>query len=249
MIKISNIYFILLAVLFFWSSACNRTPSEEKIQLSNDIKWARQSLEYRAVCIQTYKSAWKYVKKITGKLHEDWAVVLDVDETLLDNSFYEEYIFKKGEKYPYFWDDWVKRAEAEPIVGAKNFIDSVRTLSPFAHIVFITNRDTSQESATIENLMRHKMWSQNDRILCRRDKTDKKENRRNEVSEGTGRCNGDGRRLIIALIGDQINDVTEFDKEIPLKQLKGEVLDNKNWGQGWYILPNPMYGYWVNEYK
>lgn len=246
---ISKNYFIILGLLLYSSSTCNQITPEDKIQLSNDIKWVRRSFEYRALCIQTYNSAWNYAKKTTTGLSENWAVLLDVDETVLDNSFYEEYIFKMGEKYPYFWDDWVKRAEAELISGAKSFIDSVRSLTPFANIVFITNRDTSQETATIENLKRHQLWSQEDRILCRRDRADTKEKRRKEVSEGTGRCNSDGKRIIIALIGDQMNDVTELDREKSLEVQKSEVLDNEKWGQGWFILPNPMYGYWLNDYK
>ncbi|MFQ5583683.1 MAG: HAD family acid phosphatase, partial [Calditrichia bacterium] len=162
---------------------------------------------------------------------------------------YEEYIYRKNEKYPFYWDEWVRKAEAKPVPGAVAFMDSVRSLGKFAHIVFITNRDTSQEAATIANLKKYGMWKEGDVMLCRRNKKDVKESRRREVMNGTGRCEGLGKRTIIALFGDQLHDMVQYTKGTPPQQLKEKYYEANEWGTQWFVLPNPMYGPWRRGYK
>ncbi len=239
---------VLMISLASFFQGCQPSVSEAQEGISNDIKWTRYSVEYEAICIQTYRSAWKSVKDMSARLEHDWAVVLDVDETVLDNSPYEEMIFKRGEKYPAFWADWVRQADAEAIPGAKAFLDSVRTLGVHANVVFITNRDTAFEKATMENLKLLNIWD-DDVILCRQDKSDTKEVRRHEVKTGTGRCEGKGEREIIALIGDQLHDVVSFPQGISVDSLQNHFRNFGGWGKTAFMLPNPMYGSWMNGYE
>lgn len=228
--------------------ACQPSTPGAHEGASNDIRWARYSVEYDAVCIQTYRSAWWAVKEMAAGMQQDWAVVLDVDETVLDNSPYEEMIFQRGEKYPTGWAEWVNQADAEPVPGAKAFLDSVRTLGEYAHIVFITNRDTAFEKASIENLKLHDMWRDDDMMLCQRDKSDTKATRRHEVQTGAGRCAGLGERKIIALIGDQLHDVVDIPEGMSVAELKEHFRDYEEWGKTAFMLPNPMYGNWMSGY-
>ena len=246
-----GIHYFLFSVfiLLLFLSNCKESNSNQKIDIPNDVKWARYSIEYEAICIQTYQSAWRAVRESAKNLKEDWAVVLDVDETVLDNSPYQEILFQKNEKYPFFWDEWVNQAKAESVPGVAAFIDNVRSLGKYANIVYITNRKIENEEATIKNLILNGMWKDGDVILCRKEKNDTKKIRREEVINGTGRCAGKGKRIIIALIGDQLHDLVNYPKRISPDSLKNLYNDSENWGAKWFVLPNPMYGPWINFYK
>ena len=240
-------YFIFLGITALIFN-CQREQSGEEASIPNDIKWVRSSVEYQAICIQTYRCAWGAVKISSSQLNENWAVILDIDETVLDNSPYEEMLIEKGLKYPAKWAEWVNSANAEPIPGVEAFLDNTRSLGKFAHVVFITNRDAAFEKATVENLKFRGLWSDKDLILCRQEKSDTKEMRRNEVSTGTGRCSGMGGRKIITLIGDQLEDVTDYPGGLSPEELSNTFKESPIWGSQSFVLPNPMYGSWLSGY-
>ncbi len=80
------------------------------------------------------------------------AIVLDLDETVLDNSPHQAMSVKTGKGYPYKWDDWINKAEAEALPGAIDFLKY--TESKGVDIYYISNRKTNQLDATIKNLER-----------------------------------------------------------------------------------------------
>ena len=247
--KIIVFRFIIVALVTF-SLNCNRnSASEEESRITNDIKWVRSSVEYQAICIQTYRWAWSAVKEASKQIDTPWAVVLDVDETVLDNSPYEAMIAEKGLKYPAMWSEWVLSTKADAVPGAKAFLDSINTLGNGSHVVFITNRDTSFERATIENLKNLNMWDDDYLMLCRRDKSDTKVVRQNEVKTGSGRCQGEGERKIVARICDQLPDVADYASGTSPEELRDMFKESSIWGSISFVLPNPMYGSWLTDYK
>ena len=86
------------------------------------------------------------------KDREKPAIVLDLDETVLDNSPHQAMSVKTGKGYPYKWDDWINKAEAEALPGAIDFLKY--TESKGVDIYYISNRKTNQLDATIKNLER-----------------------------------------------------------------------------------------------
>lgn len=247
--KIIVFHFMIVTLITFGLS-CDRSNSQkEESKVTNDIKWVRSSVEYQAICIQTYRWAWSTVKQASKQVNAPWVVVLDVDETVLDNSPYEAMVAEKGLQYPALWSEWVLSAAAEAVPGAKAFLDSIGTLGERAQIVFITNRDTAFERATIENLRNLNMWAEDYLMLCRRDKSDTKVVRQNEVKSGTGRCEGRGERKIVALIGDQLHDVADYAHDNSPEELRNMFKESPIWGSVSFVLPNPMYGSWLNGYK
>lgn len=217
--------------------------------LSKEIRWVRQSVEYAAVCKQTYFAAWRAVKSMAPAQQGDWAVVLDIDETVLDNSQYQVELFERGESFSYAtWNRWVERKESAAVPGVKAFLDSVRAIGPHAHVAFITNRDAKLDPATEGNLKALGLWGDGDVLMGRRERADTKEVRRQEVITGTGRCEGLGTRTIIALIGDQVGDFFEPEDGLGFEELKTQVLENPDFGVRFFALPNPMYGDWERGY-
>jgi 5'-nucleotidase (lipoprotein e(P4) family) len=220
-------------------------------QLPRDIQWVSKSVEYAAVCVQTYRSAWRAVKEAAQFETRDWVVVLDVDETVLDNSQYAVERAEVDSGYtPESWAKWVFRKEASPIPGVKAFIDSVRTLGPRAHVAYITNRLFEHEKPTIENLRRFGLFKEGDIMLTKKGPGDTKEDRRRCLQNGTGRCKEHGPFVILALLGDNIRDFVPVRGLEQAKRLREkQIPEDPNWGVKYFMLPNPTYGAWERDYR
>ncbi|MFQ6609920.1 MAG: HAD family acid phosphatase [Fidelibacterota bacterium] len=199
--------------------------------LPNDIRWVRESGEYNALCRQTYRLAWEQLKPRLQSSAGHVAIVMDLDETVLDNSFYQVEITEKGEGFSMdTWAEWVNRAEAGAVPGAAAFIDSVRTLKN-VYLIFISNRMAERTEITRENMKSLGLYDPADVYLLRIDSQDKKYVRRNEVFTGTGRMKNVGPLKVVGWFGDALGD---FPSEV----------QEADYGHSWFVLPNPMYGKW-----
>ncbi len=234
--------------LFIFSSSC---VSQENKELRNDVKWAKSSIEYAAACLQTYRMAWPIVKSAAARQTQNWVVVFDVDETVLDNVQYAVERTTAGLGYTRAsWVEWVKREEAPLIPGARALIDSVRSLGPKAHIAFITNRDYDpEEGPTINNLRKVGLFKDGDTMLTERSKKDTKEIRRNCLETGTERCEKTGPLVILALFGDNVRDFIPIWGSEKGADYRENIAEDPNWGTKYFVLPNPTYGSWENDYK
>ena len=197
-------------------------------KLPNDVRWVVESTEYESLCHQTYKLATERIKNLQDT-DQNLAVIMDLDETVLDNSQYQVELYEKNETYnPASWAVWVLKEEAKLVPGAKEFIDIVREKG--IQLIFISNRMDARLEATINNMKKCKVSSESDIYLLRLDKADKKTVRRNEVYTASGRMSKYKRFEIVLYIGDAMGDFPkkDFDK----------------FGNNQIILPNPMYGKW-----
>ena len=202
---------------------------EEK--LPNDIRWIRQSIEYRTLCEQLFRQATLVIlrKVKTEKNSDNLAVVVDLDETVLDNSLYQVERWKAGLSFTQdSWSEWVNREEAGLVPGAKKFLKAVRKKG--VRVVFVSNRMNENLEPTRRNLLALEVLAPNDLFLLRLDKNDLKEVRRKEVTDGTGRMKKVGPFKVVGYIGDQMGD-------FPSNQ-------TKEFGKMSFLLPNPMYGKW-----
>ncbi len=203
--------------------------SNDSSSLPNDIRWVRQSGEYKELCKQVFQQAWYQIKKQAGSGGTKWAVVVDLDETILDNSLYQVDRWGKGLGFTQeSWSEWVNQKEAGLVPGAKVFLEKTRSLG--GTVVFMSNRMHHNLQPTMENLKGLSVWQKEDLFLLRENKQDTKEIRRKEVLEGTGRMKKVGPLKVLAYLGDQIGD-------FPNKS--GEVF-----GVSQFLLPNPTYGKW-----
>ena len=202
---------------------------EEK--LANDIRWIRQSIEYRTLCEQLFRQATLVILRRvkTEKNSDNLAVVVDLDETVLDNSLYQVERWKAGLSFTQdSWSEWVNREEAGLVPGAKEFLKAVRKKG--ARVVFVSNRMNKNLEPTRRNLLALEVLAPNDLFLLRLDKDDVKEVRRREVNEGKARMKKVGPLKVVGYVGDQMGD-------FPSGQAK-------EFGKTSFLLPNPMYGKW-----
>ncbi len=218
----------ILFKTFIISLICFSSIQSEETKLPNDIRWVVHSEEYQLLCNQIYNEAITTFNNIIINNNDlnSLAIIIDLDETVLDNSQYQVENFIAGKSFNIeSWAEWVNRAEADLVPGAKEFIDFVRQQD--IQIIFISNRMHERLDATIKNLKDLNTFNNNDIFLLRLDKSDKKYIRRNEVVTGTNRMKQYGSFKIIMSIGDAMGD---FD-------LGNTDIEN-------IILPNPMYGKW-----
>ena len=200
--------------------------------LPNDIRWVVKSNEYKMICEQTYMLAWE---RVHAEIHGNssnvkLAVIMDLDETVLDNSGYQiDYLVKNNESYtPESWDRWVVEERASLVPGSKDFILELKKHD--VQIIYISNRMESRLEETKNNMKQLDILFGNEIFLLRKDRADKKTIRRKAVFDNSNRIGASGPYQVIAYFGDAMGDFPDSDKT--------------NFGKNQFIFPNPMYGKW-----
>ncbi len=121
----------------------------------------------RAAYEQTYALAARELRTMAqGRPRSSWGVIMDVDETLLDNS---AYVKEFGHYTARTWDIWTTRQSATALPGAAHFTATVRELGGV--VALVTNREQKACADTATNLQRAGIGY--DRILCMTDTGDK----------------------------------------------------------------------------
>ncbi|MBC8383742.1 MAG: 5'-nucleotidase, lipoprotein e(P4) family [Candidatus Cloacimonetes bacterium] len=151
---------------------------EEKYLTS--ILWQQTSAEYRALCYQAYNIAEMRIleqkENTSGK-----AIVVDVDETILDNSFYRAEKIK-NENFEESFGYWIKQEKAEAVPGALEFLHKADSLR--FQIFYITNRDEKYREFTTNNLNKLGFPQVDEQhLLMRQNKVSDKTERRDTFSE------------------------------------------------------------------
>ena len=166
---------------------------------SLEIKFVRDSAEYATSARQTYRLAGDAVRRAAqASGRTPWAVVLDLDETVLDNSAYQ--LERAAYGLPFesaSWAAWTERREAGAVPGVSEFIATVRQLG--GHVAWISNRNTTVEMPTRSNLQALGVWNEDDRLCLQRDSQHTKRMRRAEVVSGAGTCAWSGRTMKVAV--------------------------------------------------
>lgn len=221
------------------------SKSEDKVTLTYDelvarenmmaTNWYQTSGEARALYLQGYNVATQRLKEYLKTPHtKPYSIVLDLDETVLDNSPYQAENIILGRGYDSkSWDEWVNMKKAKAVPGAKEFLQFADKNG--VKIYYISDRTESQLEATIENLRAEGIPVQTNDSVLLKNKDDKsgKVNRREYVKNHT---------QLIMLFGDNLSDFDLFSsKSIDERNAKVEEL-SKEFGDRFVIFPNPLYG-------
>ncbi len=233
-----------LVLLFITTAACAPTaqrsaqtaPVAERAALPEAIRWVRASAEHRAMFLQVFAAASERVRELAaGRQRGTWAVILDADETILDNSEYQRRRAAQGLGFtPDTWDAWVREEKATALPGAAAFLARVRELG--GRIAIVTNRDDVVCAETRRNMETLQLVS--DVVLCRMKGVSDKNPRFEAVRRGTAA--GLGPTDVVAWIGDNIQDFPALTQEV--RGRPAEALSA--FGRTYFMLPNPMYGSW-----
>ena len=167
------------------------------------------------------------------------AVILDLDETVLDNSPYQARLVRDNALYSsQGWTRWVAQADASAIPGASAFLEFASKKG--VQIFYVSNRNTGEEAATRENLRRLGLPVQgpDDHVLMsgeRPEWTSDKTTRRTFVAQ---------KHRILLLVGDDLNDFVTAKPRTRPERLDLMERYAQFWGQRWIMLSNPLYGSW-----
>lgn len=203
--------------------------------LTQAVLWQQQSGEYRALCFQAYNAARLSLNEAIQRPSEKpRCIVVDIDETLLDNSPQsgQNVLTRRGFDLAE-WKRWTNLAEADTVPGAFTFLKYAAKKN--VEVFYISNRDQSELKATIENLDRYGFpYVDRSHLLFREDASNK-QRRRNAVA---------AKYEISMLIGDNLSDFsTVFYQEAKEARLEVDRFAAL-FGTRYIILPNPMYGDW-----
>jgi len=218
--------------------ACTGTcDSPLPIDTDLGLKWYRRSAERRALTAQGYAIAMEKLRaKVQAGITGAWGVVLDIDETTLNNSTYQQERMDLGLGYsPASWTDWVNRKAATPIDGVVDFTKLVKQLG--GKVAFVSNRMANTECPQTEDNL-HAAGIDFDVMLCKTDSSDKNP-RFTALTNGTA-VPGLGALKLVMFVGDNILDFPMLSQDIR-KQAASAFA---KFGQDFILLPNSMYGSW-----
>jgi 5'-nucleotidase (lipoprotein e(P4) family) len=209
------------------------------------VLYQQKAAEYRALSYQAYNIARLRLdedldKHNVKKLPKDQrkmprAVVVDIDETVLDNSPANAIAAKNDIPFNVKdWYAWGEMRKAKPVPGAVDFLNYA--VSKGVKVFYITNRDEVQKQATIDNLKAAGFNDVGPDNLMLREKDSTKEPRRLAVS---------AKYRIVLLMGDNLDDFSKMFERKNVADRFAEVEKSRDlWGKKFIVLPNAMYGTW-----
>lgn len=219
--------------------------------LVNATLWVYSAAEYDASALQAYATARRQLD--VALADPNWsgaeeeknetpgqppAVILDLDETTIDNTGYEGRAMRAGTTYDKpMWRTWVAESAARAVPGAKEFLAYAqsRGVKPF----YITNRDFDPEHpGTRRNLELLGVPLSGDNLLMRGGRPEWK-------SDKSGRrAHVASTHRVLLVIGDDLNDFTNARDKSHAEREAIMTRTRDWWGTRWFMIPNPVYGSW-----
>ena len=247
LISVVSTYFVTSSTA--QQGATTQTATADHEYQIGAILFMQKSAEYRALCLQAFSWARltletddktkKKLPKVERKMPR--AVVVDIDETVLDNSPAQAFGAKNRLAFDLkSWYAWGEMRKAKAIPGAVEFANYAKEKN--VRIFYVSNRDEVQKTATIDNLkaVGFPDISAENVLLRQVDKDNKpissKEGRRVAVAE---------KYRIVILMGDNLNDLSNIFENKTVMTRFAETDKVKDWwGNKFIVIPNAMYGEW-----
>lgn len=231
------LFFVVLAPTDAWAKKL-KPPPTPIVTMDTSTRWIRASDEYVGMAYQAYSVAHDEILADAARLPAGklWAVISDLDETLIDNSLYQREQYNQGGWSEPTWSAWELRREAVPMPGAQAFVDRIHAAG--GRFAYVTNR--KERDATLDVLKKQGLWGPDDHLCVRVEVSDKGP-RRQSVRDGTAVCGWEGQpMLVLGYLGDQIGDFPAAGEDV-------DPLGRDPWGDRWFLLSNPMYGAWTKR--
>ena len=246
-------HIFLYCIIFFTNTSfADEIDNSYQKQSLLAVLFKRTSAEYKANTFQIYTSAKNNIDKALAD--KSWtalknqlknyqnlppAIILDIDETVLDNSEHQVRSIKNGTNYPIGWKEWVSEESAGALPGVKEFLSYANTKG--IKIFYVTNRTHDLEEYTRNNIKSLGLPFDNDMdvLLMKNEKGwgSDKTSRRDLIRK-------DFR--VIQIFGDQLDDFIPLTESAKSMNERKILIDKyaDMWGEKWYMLINPMYGEW-----
>ncbi|QGH59865.1 5'-nucleotidase, lipoprotein e(P4) family [Serratia proteamaculans] len=200
------------------------------------LNWFQQSGEYQALSHQAFNSAklaFDQAKATPGKKK---AVVVDLDETMLDNSPYSGWQAQQGQPFAAAtWAKWSQAEQAGAVPGAVKFARYVN--SHQGTMFYVSNRKQSEYAATVANMQKLGFTGMSEKTVLLSGDTSNKQPRFDAIKNA-------GYDIVV-YAGDNLNDFGTATYHKDNAQRRAFVADNQSkFGTEYIVLPNPLYGDW-----
>ncbi|GGY59492.1 hypothetical protein GCM10007387_47460 [Pseudoduganella albidiflava] len=255
---------LLLAALLPLAASAEPPPVEQR-ELLGGVLWLQQAPEARLATLSIYRNATGMLKKAIAAPDSaaieqrgqqaaatvPTAVIVDVDETMLDNSPFEAYMVRSGAAFDEAaWARWIGMRSAVPVPGALEFAKAADKAG--ARMFYVTNRECfagenpcKAKADTMANMAKlgfpraddpEAFLLKGERPDWRTDKT----SRRRHVA---------ATHRIVMLVGDDMRDFVSPAQAHALHARDRELtrLAEAEIGRRWFVIPNPMYGSWMER--
>jgi 5'-nucleotidase (lipoprotein e(P4) family) len=228
-----------------------QAPDPPASDLLNAVLWMQRSVEFKASALTAFALARIRLDqaladpKWTGAPREQTgayetlppAVILDIDETILDNSGYQAWMTLKDTSFdPKTWNAYVNTVTSLPIPGALEFAKYAESKS--VKIFYISNRTAEEEPATRKNLEKFgfPMGGNVDTMLMARKQPDW------GSAKGTRRAHVAKSYRVLLNVGDNFGDFIDEYRGGEAERLKVLEQHRDRWGREWIMIANPTYG-------
>ena len=248
----------------------SRAPDNYALDNLNAVTWSRTSAEARALYLQGFAAAgaaldqalspsnrasWTAAIEQTGDFSKlPPAIIVDVDETVLDTSDYMLDQIRSGRGYEKpTWNRYVQRQDAPALPGAVEFLTQAAARG--VTVFYVSNRGVFDEAEEARKPEAERLYDEDEptRVNLQRLGFPNTSNKstflfrdasRGWKEKGPRRAEIARTHRIIMLVGDNLYDLIDVDP--PTRQTRDDALDaHAGWlGSRWIILPNPMYGSW-----
>ncbi len=259
---------LIASVFVVTFAGCAATPEGHSPGRDLGLLWVKHAAEYTAVTTQAYKMAelalphfiedtsWSALPGQSDAAHLPTAVILDVDETVVGHVDFQIEFERPFANWKL--ENWSSATTATPIPGVLQFTKAAQRAG--VTLFFLTNRPCEpiagvddpcpQKQTTLDDIAEAGIETDADHVMLSNERPEWSREKlvRRELIARSHR--------IIMLIGDDLSDF------IPCVRKKAAVpctesataasrqrsikLFRNYWGNGWYILPNPMHGSWTS---
>ena len=223
----------------------------------NAVAWSQTAIEHDLIYLQTYRDAQSRLPQALADPHWDAlgksdrvtplaglppAVVLDIDETVLDNSPYQARVIKSGGEFNAAdWAAWCREARARALPGAVAFTQFAARHG--IAVIYISNRARELDPATLANLRKVGLpVSGPDALLGLG--TERKGCTQTGTNKGCRRQLVSERYRVLMQFGDQLGDFIDVPHNTGAARREAVTAYLPWIGTRWFVLPNPTYGAW-----
>jgi acid phosphatase len=248
LLRAATLGFALAATPLAIVSAQDGPPPHD---ILNATLWMQRSVEYKANCLAAFALARIRLDqaladpKWTGAPAEQTgayeslppAVIIDVDETLLDNSYYQVWMIRADQTFSSkTWTQFVSAQISTAMPGALEFAKYADAKG--VKVFYVTNRSAEEEAPTRQNMEKlgFPMGGNVDTFLMARKKPDW------GSAKGTRRAHITKDYRVLLNIGDNFGDFSDAYRGSEAERLKAYEANIERWGREWIMLPNPAYG-------
>jgi len=237
------------AVLVALSGIAARAQDASDLLLAT--LWTQRSVEYKANALTVFALA--RIRLDEALVDRSWtaapaeqtgdyqtlppAVILDIDETLLDNSKYQVWMMKNDKTFSTkTWNEFCAAQISTAVPGALAFVKYADSKN--VKIFYITNRAAETEKDTRENMQKlgFPLGGNVDTFLMQNEKPEwgsAKSTRRAVVTK---------HYRVLLNIGDNFGDFDDRYRTSEADRLKAFDSDMAYWGKQWLMIANPTYG-------